>query len=530
MYNGGINMHKIEVRHTCIVINDYTLGDAPNLERFFSIYDKLRHTYFPKGRYYDEENKRLYLPRGIDAFFVEKAIGVKAYLEKKADSYRMLGPIMIKYGPRDDVQKEAIRFLLAHNEYSYTRVKSQLSLNLNPGAGKTYISVVTMAYERVMTMMITSSLGWIEQWKKEILHYTDIQKDEIFIIAGVGTIARILNGMVDLGKIKFILASHDTIKSYGDKYGWDKVSELFKFIGVGLKIYDEAHLNFDNICMIDFFSNTIKTIYLTATPARSEERENLIYQTSFKNVPAIDLFNEDKDPRTAYISMNYNSHPTAFDINNCKNNAYGLDRNKYVNYVVTKPEFYKLIYIIMELVKKKKGPDFKILIYIGVNSAINIVYKWMDYYFSEYRGQIGIYNSLVPKDIKKEQLNKKIILSTTKSCGAAIDIKGLMSTIVLAEPFKSEILARQSLGRTRDEDTYYIEAVDRGFKAIKGYYRAKQPVFDKYATSCTDVFLSDKDLNEQYTRIIDKKQRTFEEYIRNYKETHDMIKIAERMK
>jgi len=518
-------MNKIEVRHSCIVINDYELGDAPRIEKFFSVYDKLRHTSFPKARYYDEVNKKLYIPRGIDIFFVEKQLGCKAKLITKCDPCRKIPQIMIKYPPRDEVQKEAIRFILGKDEYSYTVSKSQLSINLNPGGGKTYLGVITAAYCSVLTMMITSSLDWIEQWKKRILQYTDIKKDEIYVIAGVGTIARILNGMNDFTKYKFILASHDTIKSYGDKYGWNKVSELFKLLGIGIKIYDEAHLNFDNICMIDAFTNTMKTLYLTATPARSNEDENIIYQMSFKNVPAIDLFNADTDPRTQYISMNYNSHPTAFDISRCKN-PYGFDRNNYTNYVVTKPEFYKLIYILMDIARKKNG---KTLIYIGTNWAMNIVYNWMNYHFPEYQGQIGIYNSTVPKETKQEQLNKKIILSTTKSCGAAVDIAGLVLTIVLAEPFKSEVLARQTLGRTRDSDTFYIEAIDRGFLAIKNYYKAKQPIFNKYATECKDVFITDAQIDNTFQQILANRQREFEEYIYNLQQSTPMIKVAERI-
>jgi hypothetical protein len=520
-------MHKIEVKHSSIVINDYNMGDSPTLERFFSVYDKLRHTRFPKAIYYDETNKKLFLPRGIDIFFVERIFHTNAYLDTKCDLYRKTELIRIKYGPRDDTQKEAIRFILGQNEYSYTKKKSQLSINLNPGAGKTYLSIAMAAYFSILTMMITSSIDWIKQWKERIIQYTDIRKDEIYIIAGMGSIARLLNGMNDISSYKFILASHDTLKSYGEKYGWYKLGELFKFLGIGIKIYDEAHLHFDNICMIDFFTNVMKTLYLTATPARSAEEENTIYQTSFKNVPAIDLFDENEDPRSEYIGIQFNSHPNAFDINNCKS-IYGFDRNNYINYIVTKPEFYKLIYILMEIRRKQVG-DGKTLIYIGTNKAIDIVYHWMNYYFWEFRGQIGIFNSLIPKDQKAEQLNKKIILSTTKSCGAAIDISGLMMTVVLAEPFKSEVLARQSLGRTRDKNTFYIEVVDKGFLSIKKYYKTKQPIFNKYATGCKDVILSDQELDIKYNKVLINRQQEFLRYIEEYQKTHQMTTIVSRV-
>ena len=111
---------------------------------------------------------------------------------------------------------------------------------------------------------------------------------------------------------------------------------------------DEAHLNFDNICSINYAVNVYKTYLVTATPARSDKDENRIYQLAMKNVPAISLFNEEEDPHTKYIAIKWNSKPNPKQISYCKN-AYGLDRNKYVNYVVNQPNFYMMLHIIMEL-------------------------------------------------------------------------------------------------------------------------------------------------------------------------------------
>jgi superfamily II DNA or RNA helicase len=424
-------------------------------------------------------------------------------LDKTNDKYSYFdNPIMIKSLPRDEVQKEALRFILGEGEYSYTKNKSQLSVNLNTGAGKTYLTVAAIAYWCIRTAIITNSIGWLEQWNKRLIEYTDMKEDEIYLISGSGSIARLLNGMKDLSKIKVYLISHDTIKSYGDKYGWDKVTELFKLLEIGLKVYDEAHLYFDNICRIDYYTNTYKTIYLTATPARSDREENDIYQLYFKNVPSIDLFDEDKDPHTQYIAIHYNSHPTPMNVSKCRN-KYGLDRMSYVNYVVEQDSFHKMLHVCMDIINKVFG---KVLVYIGTNRSIDIVKEWIEYNYPEYKYKIGVYTSTV-KENKKNQLDRKIILSTTKSCGAAIDIKGLNMTIVLAEPFKSEVLARQTLGRTRDDDTFYIEIVDNGFVQIKRYYNEKKPIFAKYATKCSDIKLTDNDLDTKCNKIIEERSK-----------------------
>jgi len=482
-------MNKIEVKHSSIVIHDYNMGDSTRIESFFSIFNKLTHKYDLKVLMYDAEKKDLYLPRGIDIFFVENAIGTKAHINVHCDPIGMVTPIRLTSLPRDLVQEEGVRFLLGQAEYSYTKSKSQLSVNLNPGEGKTYLSVAICAFLCMRTIMITATIGWIEQWKAKIMEYTDIKSSEIYIASGMGSIAKLLNGMVDINTIKFVLAPHRTIRNYGEKYGWDKVGELFALLKIGIKIYDEAHLEFDNIARIDLNTNTYKTIYLTATPAQSDEERNVIYQAYFKNIPALDLFDDERDPRTHYVAIHYNSHPTAADIQHCRN-RFGFDMLRYVDYIITKPNFYKLIFVLSEIIKKKG----KTLIYIGKNYAIEQIYHWMEYWIPEFRGNIGIYNSTVPKELKPLQLSKMVILSTTKSCGAAIDIKGLKLAIVLAEPFGSEVIARQTLGRTRDKDTMYIEIVDKGFSTLKGYYKHKQALFSKYAKSYTDITLTDEEL------------------------------------
>ena len=329
------------------------------------------------------------------------------------------------------------------------------------------------------------------------MEYTPLTEKDIYMIAGIGSINKLLcRNPLDY---KIFLASHSTIKSYGDKHGWNAVSELFKYLRCSMKIYDEAHLYFDNLCKIDFHTNTKKTIYLTATPERSNEEENTIYQLYFKNIPSISLFDEDTDPHVNYIAMHFNSHPRPIDINNCKN-QYGFDRNAYTNYVVTRPNFQYLVTILIDLIFANTG---KALIYIGTNQAISVVYDYIISQFPFLSNNVGIYTSVM-KDNKIEQLHKKIILSTTKSCGAASDIDDLRMAINLAEPFKSPVLARQTLGRCRADDTVYIDIVDQGFYFTKRYYSKKKPIFSQYAKSCKDVVFTDEELENRALNTINK--------------------------
>lgn len=500
-------MSKIIVKNSCVVIEDYELGQCTRLENMFRMYNMVTHQHYYIAMYYDNENKRLFLPRGIDIWKVEKLLGTEAVVEKNMyNEFDRYDDIMIKYLPRDEVQKEALRFTLGKDEYRSTATKSQLSVNLNTGKGKTYVSIATASYFGIKSAIITYSRSWLEQWRKCILEYTNITNKEIYLIDGSPSIIALLNKSESaIRKIKIFLITHSTIKSYGDAHGWYEISKLFQHLKIGIKIFDEAHLNFENMCMIDFFTNVYKTYYLTATAVRSSEDENRIYQMCFKNVLSIDLFNEEEDPHTEYIAIKYNSLPTPLDISECKN-MYGLDRNKYVGYITKKDTFYMMLTVLIDLLFSKilKNND-KVLMYIGTNQSIMDVYEFLEYQYPEFRGDVGIFTSI--SDNKQDALNKRIILSTTKSAGAAVDIKNLKATVVLAEPFKSEVIARQSLGRTRDNNTFYFELVDTGFYYCVKYYNAKLPIFNKYATNCQTITIGKNELVTRYNKIMEARNR-----------------------
>ena len=75
-------------------------------------------------------------------------------------------------------------------------------------------------------------------------------------------------------------------------------------------------------------------------------------------------------------------------------------------------------------------------------------------------------------------------------------------TIVFNEPFNSKVIARQTLGRTRSDNTEYIELVDVGFNTLIRYYRNKvRNVYTKYATSCNEIKMNDRYIDDAITSI-----------------------------
>ena len=487
--------NRIKVTNTAIIIDNYELHESEQLEHPFQIYDPVYHRMNYLGFYYDKENKRIYLPGGLDLWWVRKAINEKYYTRIDPYPYKKISNIRMKYKPRDNEQLETLKFTAGLEEYDGNQYAPQLSINLSTGKGKTYCSIATIAFYQIKSIIITGSNSLLTQWEQNIIEYTNLNSSDIFRINGSDICNMILNGSSNKAEnASVFLCSHGTLRSFGDRYGWDKVGELFKKLGIGMKFYDECHTNYDNMLMIDFFTNIFKTFYVTATPGRSDWKENHIFQISLKNVPNIDLFDENKDPHTSYIALKWNSNPTAMDISKCKSSMYGLDRNKYMEYLTKKPEFYELLRVIMDLVIKCKG---RALLYIGTNDGILRVYYWICQNYPEFIGDIGIFTSLVSKEDKMKEKKKRLLLSTTKSAGLGEHIEGLKLTVVLAEPFKSDIVFRQTLGRTRDPNTIYIETVDLGFKYTKKYYYAKLPSANKYAKDVSDMTMDKYELKKR---------------------------------
>lgn len=502
-------MYTVEIRSSCIILHNYEPGDNQRLEKDLSIWEKARHKYLPVARYYDARNKNLYVCRGLEMWLVVPSFARNLITQTPPDKYEGIDQVLLKTQPRDERQLEAIKFCLGLDHYYNNRNLPQLCLNLPTGLGKTFCAIFCFAFYSVKTMVITSSVSWLEQWKEKILEYTNLKAEEIYIISGANSIEKLFEDSNKRKTIKFFLSTHSTLHSWGKNKGWYKLRKLFQYLRIGIKIYDEAHLYFDNICRIDFFSNVWKTYYLTATPLKSDFNQNIIYQKCFSTVPKISLFDEINDPHTSYLAILFNSHPSAFALDKCNNSTqYGFSIIEYINYFEKTEIYFKLLQIVLVHCLSDINPDERILIYIGKNSAILNTYYWIRYHY--FNISIGIYTSLT-KDNKKSQLENTIILTTTKSASALLDIPKLKKVVIFCEPFNSPVLAQQILGRTRNKNTEMIELVDCGFQRIKDWYiNKKKNVYTKYATEINEIAYTDHELNNVLYQLDQQQKKRLE--------------------
>ena len=496
---------KIVVYNNKIVINDYTLGDIPALEGIFDVYDKATFEYRTIGAIYDRVNKTYTIPRGIDINKIESIVGCYAFYEKGYNKPKSnSNQILIKYPPKDEKQALALKFLTGKDEYSYTKNYNQLFLALNTGAGKTYLGIVYTALLNVKTVIITTSIEWLNQWKDSFIYHTNMISSEILSISGSQMISNIIESKSgSYAKYKVFTISHDTILSYAQKNGWNSIDSLFKKLGIGLKIIDEAHLNFDNIYNIDYASSIYKTLYLTATPSRGDAGSNRIYQEYFSNIPMLSLFDPETDPHTHYIALLYKSGMTSLEVANVHTN-YGFSKTMYCDAVIMKENFDYISRIVMDMISNIPG---KKLLFFSTNNAIVFFYNWLRYNYSELSNDIGIYTSI--NSDKSNAKENTIILTTSASAGACLDIKDLMVCVNMAEPTKSPPQNQQRFGRTRNYNSFYIDVVDTSVKTIYNYYKNSLPMYDKYALDTKEVVFNNNQLKNTAFNVMHKRLKQY---------------------
>lgn len=449
----------IDVNNTSIKIHPYEMGEYPSLEKSLSLFDKLTFS-LTTAYHYNEDNKVLTIPRGISIAKLESTFGVYANINKISDSYTR-SIVKLNSPPRDEKQMEAIDFLLSNGNYKNLSSHSRLLLELDTGVGKTYCTIAAMCAMKIKGAVILNSLDLINQWKDRIMEYSNIVEGEIFIVKGLPTIKKILNGKTE--KHKVYLISHATIRSYASSNGWEAVTDVFQKMNIGIKVYDEAHKELINTIFIDMFTNTKKTIYLTATAGRSDVFENKLYGRIYGSVPSLSIKRKKEEAYLTSIIIKYDSKPNIMDRQNMVS-MKGLNSNLYLEYEVFgkgRLLFYRSIFTILETIKTKE--DGQIAILAGRKNAVKDIIGFIEKNFPEYRGDIGEFTSDIKGAEKEKQKSKKIIVTTFKSFGTGMDLKKLRY-LIMCEPYSSKITLHQTTGRLRDigGNLYYFELVDIG--------------------------------------------------------------------
>lgn len=465
---------KIDVYNTHIEVYPYKKDDYPVIENMYTAISSFDGKEFPCG--YLIENGILFLPRGTHIAKLESILNTRANFIDDSDEYEeMNNEHSSLYDPRDELQEDSINFLIKENN-------KQLSLNLMTGYGKTYCVAFSITKLKMKALIITPNEALKMQWIKTFRNMFDYKTSELMNIAGSNIIDGIMDDLIDYSKTEVFFVNHQTLRSYLTNNNGYALHKFFKKIKIGIKVYDESHMEFGNIILIDFYSNTLNTWYLTATFDRSDKSESKCFKRAFNSVIN---FGETEsimasEKHVIYHIVNINSRitpkqrATVIGYAGMSSVSYG----KYAFFDDQNQTAYNAILKVLDLTKNIEG---KTLIFVPLIDAVDDVVKKIKKVSDK---SVAAYHSRCSKDEKESAEKKDIIVSTLKSLGTGKDIPGLRC-VILAEPVASKVIAQQMFGRIRPyyvtndkgekelKDTFFFDIIDRSIPACTWWANAR---------------------------------------------------------
>ena len=287
------------------------------------------------------------------------------------------------------------------------------------------------------------------------------------------------------------------LKRIGDLH---TAQNIVKNLGIGVKVIDEAHLEFKDLLMIENVCNVKRNIYLTATPGRAQREENRIYWNVFKSA----TFYESSNELNNNIPDKWMKYVTVKLDTKCRPNIYryqvtrgkGMSPASYGKWVIAydkkKSHFKCCKELIMECFTRDSNAKVLILI-----PLISLCDSLMDFLIEEldkedefkYALSIRTINSNNSKSDNEYNKKADVIISTLGSMGVGTDVKGL-TDIINMTPYCSKLTAEQSLGRVRyaGKTGHYYDIIDTSVPMDTFWWRARSKTLKRLSMSHSELY------------------------------------------
>ena len=458
----------IYITQTGVMITPYHKNQNLYLEKLTSTYDPVRHRRNPvTGFFLDFESTPLcFITHLHDSLFLQNQFpDYEIHYVKPSKAMNLTYSIQLNpdITPRE-AQTDVLAKLISYENYN------QWFIYLSQGLGKTLLSVYLITYFNVKTLIMCYNKEILNQWKETMKEKTDIDPKKILMINDSALLYHICIGKFPSYEYDVFMCTPKLLTSFGKKYGFNMISVVMEKMGIGFKIFDEAHRNITNIIKINAFTSINKTLYLSGDFGQSDKVKEKLYFRIFHNVPLItpddDLMNTLKF--TVALVIQYDSHPTELE----RASVYtrrGFSAYEYMKYQIRKDIFFDTINFVLSNIRKTNSNKYKILILVNMIDHVDLLYDLLyEKYGMEYN--IGKYHSNVSDEEKKEcKESANMIISTYQSFSTGIDVA--LIKYVISCSVCTKIDDNQASGRARPlpdgSDAYYFMFADMGFPYTK---------------------------------------------------------------
>lgn len=480
----------VKVLQTHIEISPYEIGEQPSLELDNCIKEKLTigGNYITKPHpifVYKQSSKTLLIPRGLTSVSsLEELFDVQSFSSNKCDPFDR-ATIQLLNKPRDKTQDKAIRFLTNDKGFEANSRYGRKLLEFDTGIGKTFCAITSICKIGAKAAIIVDKEGLMNQWVSAISEFTNMMEEEVYKIRGAKSVDKLLAGKCK--GYKLFLVSHQTITSYAQSHGLNSITEIFRAMNVGIKVFDEAHKMMKGTILIDLLTNTCETWYLTATALRSNKDENKVYKKIYGPIPTLVYKRKKEDAYIKSTILEMNSNATQMDQSVMKT-FKGMSNAKYMEYIAfdrkSRELFLRALHLVIEACNDTPETG-KIAILVGKRNVAKYVYEIIPKLFPKYENKVGLYTSDVKGATKEAQKDKDIIVTTYKSFGEAMDVKDLRY-VYMTESFSSEVIIKQTMGRLREigGTSYFIMLIDTSIKSRVKQYKDVKDFILMRSVSC----------------------------------------------
>jgi superfamily II DNA or RNA helicase len=475
MKRGG---KMIEIGRNSIVVRDVDLEsqEFKNINYNYSLYDRVLHKYTFSA--FTIIDKDMYFPASISVEEIKKyfknmdfVYNYKTTAKSSSISYNM------KHPPRDELQKKAINFLMTMKDDDKVRERF---LSLATGSGKTYVTINIISKYKKKPLIIVDTLDLAAQWKREFQNHSDLKEDEIVILSGAESVE---NEIKDKNG-KVYIAIHRTLGNMMTE-DYNSINLLMNKLKIGIRVFDEAHVNFKNVCMLNALSNVEYTIFLTATPSRSNFTDDHLYGKIFRRIPYFNGKDLTDEKYHTVVLYSMDSKPS-FDEKLSVKTKYGFNSSRWASYIENGG--YEIFWTTLtEIFDKFKLQERKMKIAIML-PTINLIKK-AEQDLKGLNLDVGVFIGEIKKEKRILELDKDVILTNDKIFDKGIDVKDL-EVLINFVPFASLVKTEQIIGRLRygkDKASVLIDVTDYGFDECIKQFKIRKRFYKKKAKKIIEI-------------------------------------------
>lgn len=452
----------------------------------------------------DTEQDVLYLHKGVDLNQLKRLLVNAKFINFPYDPYK---PMDFQYEeiipPRNDEQIDVINFIAGLNEHASNAKDSQIFLVKKPGFGKTFCSGVGLCKYGVKTLIIMHRDSLRQQWIHSLFKMNGFTSREVHEIKDSNELYQIAHNQHDFDYDVYLM-THATFRAGIKRIGSFKdASNITKNLGIGMKIIDEAHLEFRDTLIMDFVFNVKRNLYLTATDGRSSRSENSIFRHVFANTtfykPSTFLTTNHPRKWVEYTTVEINTHVKPAIYKYKVAGGRGMSSATYGKWVIQNDKQQTHFKVIRDLIKiiYNRDSQAKVLVFLPLielcTECAYYLNKQLNYDESfEYELNIKTINSKNSKQENESNKHADVIVTTIASCGTGTDIPGVTGMIVCS-PIVSRVNCIQIFGRMRfcGKTCYYYDVYDASVPMDRFWLKARIKTFKQLALNTKELYWTD---------------------------------------